>query len=382
MGKKTIEFGELRISKLAKKHIKDCIKRDWVSIGPKTKLFEEKWQNLFGYNHTVMVNSGTSADTAACMALYEYASLRQGDYIICPALSFIATANSIRAAGFEPLFIDVDKETLNIDVSQIEGAIEKYGSKVGAIMSVNLMGKPCRLDIIQDICRKHGLIHIVDNCEAYGSKIKGKYSLEYADMETTSHYIAHIICCGEGGTVSTNSKSLANQIKSIRSHGRYPGSADFDHIRYGLNLKPTDLCASIGLGEIDTFHEIFKKRKKTLYKFSEATQEFKDMAYFVEEDEDAVNAPHGFSITLKPKYKDQIQKLKKYLTKVNIHWKKNFGSMKEHKAFDNYGEKYGDCSNAIYIGNYGIHIGCHYWLSKADKDYVCHHLKKGLSKLQ
>ena len=123
MGKKTIEFGELRISKLAKKHIKDCIKRDWVSIGPKTKLFEEKWQNLFGYNHTVMVNSGTSADTAACMALYEYDSLRQGDYIICPALSFIATANSIRAAGFEPLFIDVDKETLK---SRINDQINFY----------------------------------------------------------------------------------------------------------------------------------------------------------------------------------------------------------------------------------------------------------------
>src|SRR5690606_37384448 len=115
-------------------------------------------------------------------------------------------------------------------------------------MAVNLMGNPCELDVLSDIAFKYGCPLIVDNCEAYGAKLKGKFSLEYADMETTSHYIAHIICSAEGGTVSSKDKKINDIIQSVRSHGRQPGSLYFDHIRYGLNLKPTDLNASIGLG--------------------------------------------------------------------------------------------------------------------------------------
>lgn len=374
---KKIEFGELRITDLAKKYVQECLDKNWVSIGDKTRLFEEEWKNLFGYKNTVMVSSGTSADIAACLALYDMGA-KPGDFIICPALSFIATANSIRAAGFTPLFVDVKKETLQLDETLLERYINSKG--IAGIMVVNLMGKPCRLDTISDMARSKDLPLIVDNCEAYGSTLNDKFSLEYADFETTSHYIAHIICCGEGGTVSTNRDDLADIIRSVRSHGRQPNSLYFDHVRYGLNLKPTDLHASIGLGEISDFWKIFKRRKENLYKFREAVDGLEHIAYFVEEDENAVNAPHGFSMTLKEEYANtrNFNKLTQFLEERGIHWKKNFGSMAHHSAFKYLEYSPNTLKNAQYIGDYGLHIGCHYWLSDDDVAYIQESLREGL----
>ncbi len=388
-----IEFGELRISELAKSHINECIQNNWVSIGPKVKLFEEKWAQIFNYPYTTMVSSGTSADIAACMALYEFGA-KPGDYVICPALSFIATANAIRAAGFIPYFVDVKKETLNIDEEQVLKALKKLETesvlmprKVVGIMAVNLMGNPCRMDVLSDLAKEYNVKLIIDNCEAYGCQLNGKFALDYADMETTSHYIAHIICSAEGGTVSSKDPVINDAIQSVRSHGRQPGSLFFDHQRYGLNLKPTDLNASIGLGEIDDFWKIFARRKEILYKYYNATAEFADKVYFVGERAGCVNAPHGFSITVKNSEDTHmgqgtifstIQLIQYELELAGIHWKKNFGSMPQHGCFKGHFQHQQSFPNAEWIGDNGIHIGCHYWMTDEDVDYVCETLRHTL----
>ncbi len=386
--KKRIEFGELKITDLAKKHIQDCLDTNQVSAGPKVKLFEEKWAKIFNYPYTTMVSSGTSAVTASCMALYEF-GFKPGDYVICPALSFIATANAIRAAGFTPYFVDIKKETLNIDEELVADAIYHFKlnhmqNEIAGIIGVNLMGNPCQMDALHDMAFKLGCPFIVDNCEGYGCHLNGKFSLEYADFECTSHYIAHIICSAEGGTVSTKDPSLNKVIRSIRSHGRKPDDLYFDHCRYGLNLKPTDLNASIGLGEIDDFWKIFVRRKEILYRFYGATEEFSDKFYFVQERAGCLNAPHGFSITAKEQ-SDTIDLTMPYvkseLDKAGIHWKKNFGSMPGHLAFDYHGQKFDKFPNAEYVGENGIHIGCHYWLSDEDVNYVCESLRNILKAL-
>lgn len=371
-----IKFGEFRTSEIARKHINECLDKNWVSIGPKVKLFEEKWANLFDYPYTVAVNSGTSADIAACIALYDYGA-KPGDNIICPALSFIATANAIRAAGFIPKFVDVEKETLNIDEKLVEDAIDK---NTAAIMGVNLMGKPCKMDILSDIAKKHKLLFIIDNCEAYGCRYKDEFSLQYCDMETTSHYIAHIVCSCEGGTVSCKSSEISDAIKSIRSHGRQPNDKYFQHVRYGLNLKQSDLHASIGLGEIETFWNSFNARKKNLYKIREGLIGYEEIAWFIEEDECDVNAPHAFSITLKPVTHKYLPDLKNDLKQAGIDWKRNFGSMPHHKAFEYLNYDKDDFINAQYIGNNGIHIGCHQFLSDDDTNYIIDVLQKSLKK--
>jgi CDP-6-deoxy-D-xylo-4-hexulose-3-dehydrase len=186
-----IEFGKFKANDLCKQHVLECLDNGWVSIGPKTKLFEEKFAALFGYKHCKAVSSGTSAGMAACMTLYDLKGAQPGDEVICPALTFIATGNAIRAAGFVPVFVDVGFN-MNINVDLIEQAITP---KTKAIKAVSLIGRPPKLDKLREIADKHDLLLIVDNCEGYGSKYKGKHALEYADIETSSHYSRNVSKC-------------------------------------------------------------------------------------------------------------------------------------------------------------------------------------------
>ncbi len=362
-----IKFGELRLNDSSKRHIQDCIDSNWITSGKKVELFEKNWQDLFGYKHCVMMNSGTSADTAACMALYDFGA-NPGDEIICPALSFIATGNSIRASGFTPKFVDVHRETLNIKVEDIENQIT---SKTAAIMAVNLMGRPCDLDIIQQIAQNYNLKVIVDNCEGYGSKYKGKFALEYADMETTSFYTAHICTSCEGGSVNCHDENIRESLFSIRNHGRRVNDIYFDHVRFGLNFKQSDLHASVGIGELENFQKTFDKRKENLYNIRDSVRGFEHIAWFIEEDHDHFLAPHAFSITLKPQYCHHIHTLQSLLTKFNIEWKRNFGSMPHHQCFSYLGIDKDAFPNAKYVGNYGIHIGCHQFLTDEEVGYIC-----------
>lgn len=362
-----IEFGAFQLTEKTKQNVLGCLESGWLTMGPVVKSFEEKWRKLFQYKHARALSSGTSADTACCMALYEIAGAKPGDEIICPSLSFIATANSIRAAGFIPVFVDVNRETLNIDVSKIEAAITP---KTKAIMVVNLMGRPADLDHVQNIATSNGLVVIVDNCEAYGSTYMHQYALHYAQMETSSHFLAHIIFAVEGGMVSTQNEFIDKQIEAIRSHGRMGGGAYFDHQVFGLNFKPTDLNFSVGLEEVESFWDIFASRKRNVTKIRVACAGLEDKAYFVEEDKHRINAPHAFSITLKQPGK--IKTLTDALDKADIAWKRNFGSMPtQHRAFSYLGHNIGDFPEAEYVGDNGIHIGVHKLLSPNDVYRIC-----------
>lgn len=379
MSEKRIKFGNIKINDISKQHILDCLDASHITMGPKTELFEEKWAAIFGYPHTVAFNSGTSALIAALITLYDF-DAKPGDGIICPALSFIATGNAIRAAGFFPIFVDIRKEDLQINEQEVESAINNCTSRhIAGIVAVNLMGFPCRLDILKDIATRHNLKLIVDNCEAYGSKLNNKYSLHYADMEITSHYIAHIIQSAEMGTVSTKEHRIKDILKSIRNHGRRHDTLYFEHLRYGLNLKPTDLHASIGLGQIDNFWDIFNKRKEILRRYYDTTQEFDDKFYLLTEKDNIISAPHAFSMTVQPISNpfDNIDIIKRKLDNANIEWKRNFENMPTSYAF-NYLQLYPDFtnySNSIYASRFGIHIGCSDLMSNNDIDYVCDTLK-------
>jgi dTDP-4-amino-4,6-dideoxygalactose transaminase len=373
---KQINFGSIHVGDIAKAHINDCFASQWFTMGPKTKLLEERWCKLFNYKHAKFVSSGTAGITACCMALYELVGAQPFDEVICPALSFIASGNGIRAAGLIPVFVDVDWD-MNIDVRKIEEEITEH---TRAILAVNLMGRPAQLDIIQDIARRHNLVVIVDNCEAYGCQYKGKYALEYGDMEVSSHFAAHIIQSCEGSMCSTNSKHIAELIESIRNHGRVPKSDYFQHDIWGLNFKNTDLHACIGLETFGRFHETFAERRRILNTIYEGVKEFSDVAYFTEEDEGNYNAPHGFSITLKkPGY---IKSLQNALDAAKISWKRNFGSMPtQHGCFKYLGYQAGEFPVAEYIGDNGIHLGASERWTKDDVERIVKTLRTFLSKL-
>ena len=363
--KNRIEFGEYVSNQITEQLVLECLKTGNITVGAKTKLLEEKFAKLFNYKHSVSVSSGTSAGIAACMCLYENPEIKPGDEVICPALSFISTANSIRAAGFKPVFVDV-RHDMNIDETLIESKITE---KTRAINVVNLMGRPAKLDMIQRLAKEYNLMVIIDNCEGYGCSLHGKFSLDYGDLETSSHYVGHLLTGAEGGFVSTNDKNLSDVIYSVRSHGRRPNDLYFDHSRYGLNLKPSDIHACLILGQVDNFWHIFNRRRDNLILIRKSLERFEDIAWFTDEDRYATNCPHGFSMTLKPKYNHLLDNFKQHLTQSSIHWKRNFGAMPDHQCFG-YLNQTGQFPIATYIGNHGIHIGCHYYLSNEDIYYI------------
>lgn len=363
-----IKFGEIRINQIAKDHINDCIARNHVTMGPKVKLLEELWADKFGYKAVRAVSSGTAACTAACLALYDFGA-RPGDEVIVPALSFIATANAVRAAGFTPVFCDVNKD-MSIDERQIDSLIN---IRTRAIMPVALMGRPPKMDVIRKLADDHNLKVILDNCEGHGCKYQGKYMSQWADMVVYSCYAAHILFAGEMGFVGCNTDHLGSLIGSVRSHGRTEGTLAFYHNRFGLNLKPTDLHASIGLGSFTEFDDILADRKRNLRFLRTSLDKYKSCLWFCEEEDGDYNSPHAFSMVVKHKfsydYEPTVEGMQKALDEAGIEWKRNFGAMPDHPTFRYLGVQ-GSYPTATYIGNHGIHIGCHQFLGQEDLDRI------------
>jgi dTDP-4-amino-4,6-dideoxygalactose transaminase len=372
MNKMRVEFGDLIIDGRMRKHLDDVLDSNWVNEGKKVHQFEDEWGKLFGYQHNIAMSNGTDADIASCMALYDLGAKR-GDEIIAPALAFVAVGNSILASGFTPVFVDVERETMNINPRGIE---EKITPKTKAIMAVHTMGKPCDMDSITEIAEKYKLRIIEDSCEAHGAKYKGKFIGTFGDMATFSYYAAHLICCGEGGMVSTNNEEISNLVKSIKNHGRKPGDLFFDHQRLGLNLRMNDLHASIGLPQVEDFWTTFNRRRDNLAFLLKSTEDLQDFAWFNKEEDYEVTCPHAFSITLKNPNHD-MRKLYSFLDTNSIMAKRNFGSMPtQHKAFEFLGNKLGEFPESEYIGSNGLHVGVHQYLSQDDLEYVSEVLHK------
>ncbi len=379
-----LNFGELRFDDEAKENVQRVLSRVYVAAaGPEVLEYEKKWGELFGYT---AVYSGTGADTIACKLLYDFADAERGDEIIAPALAFMAVGTSILDAGFKPVFVDVERHTLNINPRAIE---EKITPRTRAIMAVHTMGKPCEMDTIMNIARSHNLAVIEDSCEAHGARYKGKFIGQWGNMATFSSYVAHLICSCEGGMLSTNDEKIAELAQSIRNHGRKPGDLYFHHIRLGGNYKMHDLEAAVGLSAINKFWSTFNKRKANLYSLMNATKDLGDFAYFNIEESHEVVCPHAFSITLKdPKF--DYKGLYDFLYTnpiISVKCKRNFGSMPtQHPLFT---RKYsgldhhlGEFPEAEYVGNNGVHFGVHQYLSKDELDKASEVIHQYFKKFQ
>lgn len=372
-----IEFGELKIGELARQHLKDVCDSNWASSGPKVKQFEQEWGKLFGYKYNAAVSSGTDACLNACLSLYNPPwNMKPGMEIIVPALSFIATSNAVRAAGFKPKWVDVDYD-LNINPELIEPAI---GPNTAGIMVVHTMGKPCKMDTVQEIIS--GLPIIEDCCETHGASYNGTYVGHWGHAACFSYYIAHLICCGEGGMVSTNYKETYDSLVATRTHGRPHGNLYFDHPMFGLNSKMNDLEASIGLEGISQFWNTFFRRKNNLYFLMNKLARYRESVWMNTEEENEVVCPHGFSMTFKPDTSEStVSSIQKELEDKGIKCKRNFGSIPtQHGAFKSYGHKLGEFPIAEYIGNHGFHFGVHQYLSQEDLWYIVEIVSETLDK--
>lgn len=362
-----INFGELRIEDIARGNLKRIIDTNWASEGPLVKEFEDGWNRHFGYKHSISMSSGTDADINCCLTLYDYGA-KPGDEIICPALTFIATANSIRAAGFVPKFVDIEASTLNINPLKIEDAINE---KTRAIMVTHTMGKPCEMDTIMSLANKYSLFVFEDGCESPGAEYKGKLVGKWGHIITCSFYTAHLVVCGEGGMCSTDDDKLAHLLRSTRSHGRRHGSNYFDHLRFGINSKMNDLEAALGLEGLAHIDETMKKRRYNKHKLLEYMRDLSEYLTFWEEQPGEYVSPHAFPMVLKTDNKEQRDRFYDYLENNSIQCKTLFGSCPtQQPCFAFMGHTLGEFPDAEYVGRNGVHIGIHQYLSDDDLEYI------------
>lgn len=360
---KRIEFGQLAIGELAKKHIQDCLDNNWISMGSKTELLEEKFAEIMGTRYAVATSSGTSSLAAVTLALPEICKrkvIRGKSNIICPALGFIANSTGIVSGRLKPKWVDIKPNTLNIDEDLVEQAID---DNTVAIYPIGTMGRPSELDKLKNIADKYDLILFEDGCENYGSKFKNEFSHKYAIGGCSSLFQAHLVQAGEGSLIYTDNKDLRDLIISIRSHGRVGKSAYFDHIRFGSNFKTTDLCSSIALEGVAQFHQNIKERKKIWLELVNFAKQYSDYAWFSEEPEHIEVMPHGFSITIKPNFDKKIIQLTQLFDTYNIHWKRNFGFCGHHASMQEFVDPHACYDWAIYCGNNGVHIGTHRFMT-------------------
>ena len=237
------------------KYVSECIKSGWVSSkGKYITEFEEKFSNYNGMKYGISVSNGTTALHLALVAL----NIKEGDEVIIPNLTFIASANAVAYTGAKPVLVDVNKEDWNIDTSKIE---EKITPKTKAIMPVHLYGKPCDMDQIIRIAKKHNLYVIEDCAEAPGAEYKGGKIGSFSDVSCFSFYGNKIITTGEGGMCLTNDEKLAERMTFLKNHGMSK-EKKYWHPEIGFNYRMTNTQAAIGLAQLERIEEFIKKRRK------------------------------------------------------------------------------------------------------------------------
>ena len=282
-----------------------------------------------------------------------------------PALSFVATGNAVLQAGFQPVFVDVERETLNMNPAKIE---ELITPKTRAIVPVHLMGKPAAMDEILRIAKKHKLHVIEDAAEAHGAEYRGKTIGAIGDMAAFSLYAAHIVTTIEGGIVTTNNAQMADALRSLRNHGIVN---KFEFQRIGFSAKMNEIEAAVGIGNIKIFDEILGKRRRNLLYLMDKFKQFEEYFITIKEGKGEKIGPHAFSIILRDNVGFTKDEFVSYIEGEGVDSRNLFYSIPTQcPSYAFLGKKLGDFPEAEYCSQHGTHIGIHQDIELEDLDYV------------
>jgi perosamine synthetase len=253
----------------------DVLRSGWVTQGPRVAEFEEKFSQYIGCNYSVAVSSCTTALHLALLV----SDIGPGDEVICPSLSFIATANSIAYTGATPVFGDVDLATYNLDPTRLE---EVISPRTKAILVVHQIGLPSEMNELLAIAAEHGLTVIEDAACAIGSEYDGRLiGTPIGTMACFSFHPRKILTTGEGGMITTNDASLAERLRRLRQHAmslsdvarhnaKQISSESYDEV--GFNFRMTDLQAAIGITQLGRLDDFLNRRRHLAARYTKALQ--------------------------------------------------------------------------------------------------------------
>lgn len=238
-----------------KKYVNECLDSSWISSkGKFVNLFEDQFSNFVGTKYGTAVSNGTVALHLALLGL----GIGEGDEVIVPTLTYIASVNSITYTNAKPVFVDSLEHTWQIDPEDVR---RKITSKTKAVMAVHLYGHPCNMEALKKLCDDHNLFLIEDCAEAIGSKYKGQHVGTFGDVATFSFYGNKTITTGEGGMVLTNDGALHDRIVHLKGQGlaKY---REYWHDAVGYNYRMTNICAAIGVAQLEQIDSVLSKKRQ------------------------------------------------------------------------------------------------------------------------
>jgi perosamine synthetase len=249
----------------------EVLRSDWLTTGPRVAEFERAFARCVGAREAVAVSSGTAALHAAVYAL----GVGHGDEVIVPCLTFAATANCVVYQGGNPVFADVDADTLLIDPAEVE---RKITPRTRAVIAVDYAGQPCAYDALRDLARRRGLALVADACHALGGEYKGRPVGSLADLSTFSFHPVKHIATGEGGMVATDDPEKARRMRSFRNHGittdhrqrEATGSWFYEMADLGYNYRLTDLQCALGMSQLRKLPGWVSRRRRIAARYDAA----------------------------------------------------------------------------------------------------------------
>lgn len=387
-----ISLGYFEISDLGREYVNQVLDSGRLSYGPFTERFENAFAGMHGCRYGVFCNSGTSALHISLLALKEMYGWQDGDEVLVPATTFIATSNAVLQAGLKPRFVDVESDTFNVSPREI---IRKHlGPRVVAIMPVHLFGLPANMPEITRIAQAHGLKVIEDSCEAVLSNIKGKPVGSFGDAACFSTYVAHFIVGGVGGIVTTNDAEVARLCRSLMAHGRDSIYTSIDHDnfdnadvlrnmierrfkfeRVGYSYRATELEAAIALSELTRIHDNLERRDANAAKLTSLLRSASDYLQLPVCPEGVRRSYMMYPILLLKGDRDEFLL---HLEQNGIETRLLFPLLTQpiyEKLFPNEVEM---CSVSKMIGERGFFIGVHQGLRSSDMSYISSVIYEGL----
>jgi dTDP-4-amino-4,6-dideoxygalactose transaminase len=392
-----ILVGDYKLDEKSKSLINDILNSDRITEGRYVAQFEKKFAEIIGTKYCTLVNSGTSALIAGLTSLLyddRYPKVKKSAKVITTPITYIATSNAIKLVGLDPVYVDVNLETFDINVDAIEALLENSNpDEYCGILPVHLMGYPCDMDMINAIADKYDLFVFEDTAQAHGSKYKGKNTGTFSLLADYSFYIAHNIQVGEMGAVVTNDEKINKLIKQIKANGRVcdcmvctrskgvcqKNDLEFDprftHEFIGYNFKTMDFQAGLGLVQLEKFDEIIKARQNNVKYLNDKLKKYEE--YFILPTYDESVSYLAYPIIIREDKLD-MDFIRDNLLKLNVESRPLFGCIPTRQpAYKEYKEQYkGKLPNAEYLSDNGFYIACHQYLSQDDLDCIVNAFKE------
>jgi perosamine synthetase len=381
--KHQIGVGGLELSEREKELVNQVLNSNRLTYGPMSKELENKFSTSHACKYGLFMNSGTSALQVALQSLKDRYGWADGDEVIVPAITFVATANIVLHNNMTPIFVDVESDTYNIDPKRIE---EKITDKTRAIIPVHLLGLPADMDPIMKIAKTYRLAVIEDSCEAMFAEYKDQKVGSIGDIGCFSTYVAHFLVTGVGGFSITNNPDIAIDMRSLMNHGRdniYIGCNDddgkegddlqevidkrFSFVHVGHSFRATEMEAAIGLGQLERMDEIISKRKIIAERF---TNGLKNLSTFIQLPSTPKDRTHSFMLYGVVVKNDTKKELVRYLEDLNIETRDLLPIINQPIYKRLYGNLEDKFPIAKWINESGFYIGCHSHMKDEEVEYV------------